>query len=170
MSNCCMRRPAKFHVDSAVRFLAIANIREGGVKRPPPPVKRGLSQIWWNHSDGECNFLSNVVFGFALTIIAPEVMEVFRNDVCQSRKTRKFRHFLALGLGATILTLAKNWVKWFRNHCWQAFERFFPLFSTTNRSRDNRGCSNTPPSSRWWKIWSASGARVNSYLEVFTLR
>ena len=37
MSNCCMRRPAKFHVDSAVRFLAIANIREGGVKRPPPP-------------------------------------------------------------------------------------------------------------------------------------
>ena len=30
MSNCCMRRPAKFHVDSAVRFWAIANIREGG--------------------------------------------------------------------------------------------------------------------------------------------
>ena len=42
MSNCCMRRPAKFHVDSAVRFWAIANIREGGVKRPPP-VKRGLT-------------------------------------------------------------------------------------------------------------------------------
>ena len=41
MSNCCMRRSAKFHVDSDVRFLAIANIREGGVKRPPP-VKRGL--------------------------------------------------------------------------------------------------------------------------------
>ena len=41
MSNCCMRRPAKFHVDSSVRFWAIANIREGGVKRPPP-VKRGL--------------------------------------------------------------------------------------------------------------------------------
>ena len=35
MSNCCMRRPAKFHVDSAVRFWAISNIREGGVKRPP---------------------------------------------------------------------------------------------------------------------------------------
>ena len=30
MSNCCMRRPAKFHVDSAVSFWAIANIREGG--------------------------------------------------------------------------------------------------------------------------------------------
>ena len=41
MSNCCMRRPAKFHVDSAVRFWAIANIREGG-RQTPPPVKRGL--------------------------------------------------------------------------------------------------------------------------------
>ena len=39
MSNCCMRRPAKFHVDSAVR------VRGGGVKRPPPPVKRGLNLI-----------------------------------------------------------------------------------------------------------------------------
>ena len=37
-----MRRSAKFHVDSAVRFWAIANIREGGVKRPP--VKRGLTR------------------------------------------------------------------------------------------------------------------------------
>ena len=42
MSNCCMRRPAKFHVDSAVRFWAIANIREGGASNAPPPVKRGL--------------------------------------------------------------------------------------------------------------------------------
>ena len=40
MSNCCMRRPAKFHVDSSVRFWAIANIREGGVKRPPPGQAR----------------------------------------------------------------------------------------------------------------------------------
>ena len=37
MSNCCIRRSAKFHVDSAVRFCGIANIREGGVKHPPPP-------------------------------------------------------------------------------------------------------------------------------------
>ena len=43
MSNCCMRRPGKFHVDSAVRFWAIANIREGGRQTPPPPVKPGLS-------------------------------------------------------------------------------------------------------------------------------
>ena len=43
MSNCCMWRPAKFHVDSAVRFWAIANIREGGgAFKRPPPVKRGL--------------------------------------------------------------------------------------------------------------------------------
>ena len=42
MSNCCMRRPAKFHVDSAVRFWAIANIREGGGRLTPPPVKRGV--------------------------------------------------------------------------------------------------------------------------------
>ena len=41
MSNCCMRSPAKFHVDSAARFWAIANIREGGgVKRPPPGQAR----------------------------------------------------------------------------------------------------------------------------------
>ena len=46
MSNCCMRRPAKFHVDSAVRFWAIANIREGGGRQtPPPPVKRGLISL-----------------------------------------------------------------------------------------------------------------------------
>ena len=39
-----MRRSAKFHVDSAVRFWAIANIREGGRQTPPPPpVKRGLT-------------------------------------------------------------------------------------------------------------------------------
>ena len=117
-----------------------------------------LGQIWRNLSDGEFNYLSNAVFGFALAIIVPEIMEVFRNDVWQSRKTRKFGHFLALG--ATILTSAKNWLKQFRNHFWRAFERFFPFFSTTNRSWDRRGCSNTPPPSRWWKIWSARGARV----------
>ena len=43
MSNCCMRRPAKFHVDSAYSG-------GGGVKRPP--VKRGLMlfrqhQLYW---------------------------------------------------------------------------------------------------------------------------
>ena len=40
MSNCCMRRPAKFHVDSAVRFWAIANIREGGASNAPPGQAR----------------------------------------------------------------------------------------------------------------------------------
>ena len=34
MSNCCIRRSAKFHVDSAVGFLAIANIREGALNAP----------------------------------------------------------------------------------------------------------------------------------------
>ena len=39
-----MRRPAKFHVDSAVRFELSRIFGRGGVKRPPPPpVKRGLS-------------------------------------------------------------------------------------------------------------------------------
>ena len=37
MSNCCMRRPAKFHVDSSVRFWVIANIREGGGASNAPP-------------------------------------------------------------------------------------------------------------------------------------
>ena len=43
MSNCCMGRSAKFHVESAVRFLAIANIRKGGGVKRAPPVKRGLT-------------------------------------------------------------------------------------------------------------------------------
>ena len=47
MSNCCMRRPAKFHVDSAVRFWAIANIREGGRQTPPP----GQARVKHNHED-----------------------------------------------------------------------------------------------------------------------
>ena len=48
MSNCCIRRPAKFHIDNALRFWAIANIREGGggVKRPRP-VKRRLISLGW---------------------------------------------------------------------------------------------------------------------------
>ena len=46
MSNCCMRRPAKFLVDIAVRFLAIANIRERvGVKRPLPGQARVKGNI-----------------------------------------------------------------------------------------------------------------------------
>ena len=57
MSNCCMRRSAKFHVDSAVRFLAIANIREGGALNAPPPVKRGLivntMSFFWNRCEQE---------------------------------------------------------------------------------------------------------------------
>ena len=44
MSNCCMRRSAKFHIDSAVGFWAIANIREGALNAPPP-VKRGLRSL-----------------------------------------------------------------------------------------------------------------------------
>ena len=40
--------------------------------------------------DGKCNLLSNAVFGFAL---APEILEVFRNDVRQSQETRNFGHF-----------------------------------------------------------------------------
>ena len=45
------------------------------------------------------------------------------------------------------------------------FDNFFPFFSTTNRSRDRReggGVFEHPPPSRWWKIWSASGTRVNA--------
>ena len=38
-----MRGSAKFHADIAVHFLAIANIRERGVKRPPPGQARGVA-------------------------------------------------------------------------------------------------------------------------------
>ena len=37
MSNCCMRRPAKFHVDSAVRFLSYREYSGGGALNAPPP-------------------------------------------------------------------------------------------------------------------------------------
>ena len=57
MSNCCMRRPAKFHVDSAVRFWAIVNIREEGRQTPPPPVKRGLRRQW-NTCQPEMNLIA----------------------------------------------------------------------------------------------------------------
>ena len=68
-----------------------------------------LGQIWWHVGDGEFDSLSNAVFGFALAIIVPEIMEVLRIDVWQSRKNSKILPFLALG--ATILTLAKIWLK-----------------------------------------------------------
>ena len=40
--------------------------------------------------------LSNAVFGFALALIVPEITEVFRRDVRQSRKTRHFGHFSSI--------------------------------------------------------------------------
>ena len=40
-----MRRPAKLHVATAVRFWAIANIRGGGGCNAPPPVKRELNFV-----------------------------------------------------------------------------------------------------------------------------
>ena len=65
-------------------------------------------------------------------------------------------------LVTSILTWAKKWPKWFRNYFSRAFERRFPFCSTMRRSRDRRGCSNTPPPpSRWWKIQRPIRARVN---------
>ena len=61
-----------------------------------------LGQIWRQYCDGKFHSLSNVAFGFALAIIVLEIMEVFRNDVRQSRKTRNFGRFWPLK--ATILT------------------------------------------------------------------
>ena len=49
-----------------------------------------LGQIWRNLSDGQINYLSNSVFGFAITQIVSEIMDVVRSNVWQSRKTRKF--------------------------------------------------------------------------------
>ena len=42
----------------------------------------------------------------------------------------------------------------------RAFERRFPFCSTMRRSRDRRGCSNTPI--RWWKIQRPIRARVKA--------
>ena len=43
---------------------------------------------------GNSIFFSNAVFGFALAIIISEIMDLFRNDVWQSRKAPKICHFL----------------------------------------------------------------------------
>ena len=113
-----------------------------------------LGQIWRNLIDGECNYLSNAVFGFALAIIVPEIMEVFRNDVWQSRKTRKFCHFLALG--ATILALAKNWTSFVI-----IFDELSNLFFRSSLQPIGAEIDGGVFEYRWWNIWSASGARVN---------
>ena len=77
-----------------------------GIRWPLEAKPLTLCQIWRQQFVSKCNYISNTVFGFALAIIVPEIMEIFWNDVWQSRKTRKVGQFLALG--ATILTLAKK--------------------------------------------------------------
>ena len=101
-----------------------------------------LGQIWRQLSVSLFNSLSNAVFGFALAIIVPEIMEVFRNDVGQSRKTRKFCHFLALG--------PQFWLS--RKIDWNSFvinidelSNVFSVFFMTNRSLDRRGVFEPPP-------------------------
>ena len=56
-----------------------------------------LGRIWRQLTVFEFNYLSNVVFGFSLAIIVPEIMVVFRNDVWQSRKLENFAIFLPCG-------------------------------------------------------------------------
>ena len=118
-----------------------------------------LNQIWCNLNDGEFNSLSIAVFGFALAIIVPEIMEVFRNDVWLSWRTRNLAIFWPWGPQFGLQ----------RKIDWNSFvlifdelSNVFPFFFTTNRSRDRRGGGGrTPLPSRWWKICSASGTRVN---------
>ena len=78
------------------------------LRRPLEAKPLTLCQMWRQLPVSKFNFLSNAVIGFALAIIVPEIMELFRNDVRQSRKTLKFGHFFALGI--TFLTLAENWL------------------------------------------------------------
>ena len=80
MSNCCMRRPAKFHVDSAVRFWAIANIREGGgVKRPPPGQARVKCVIYDQICEPLhfCYVLGATLNAFKVTPITSIIMASF---------------------------------------------------------------------------------------------
>ena len=48
-------------------------------------------------NDEEFSYLSNTIFGFALALIVPEIMKVFRRDVRQLQKKSKFSAFLAPG-------------------------------------------------------------------------
>ena len=93
------------------------------------------------------NSLSNAVFGFALVIIVPEIMEGFRRWAFLAPEGHNFdlsENLTEIVRYATIFDELSN-----------------VFFSTTNRSRDRQGCPPPPPPGRWWKIWSASGARVN---------
>ena len=53
---------------------------------PVEATRLTLGQIWRHDHDEEFNSLSNAVFGFVLSIIVPELMEVFRSDIRHSRK------------------------------------------------------------------------------------
>ena len=120
-----------------------------------------LGQIWRNLDDEEFNSLSNAFFGFSLAMIVPEIMEVFRNDVWQSRKTRKFGYILPWG--------PQFWLK--RRIDWNSFviifdelSNVFFRFSLRPIGAEIDGAAVFKPHpSRWWEIWSVSGARVRQF-------
>ena len=107
----------------------------------------GLKARFDFHSPGKNtgkNYMSDL-FLLKSYFTNPEIMELLRNDVWQSRKTRKFGHFF--GPSGHKFGFSEKLTEIVSKSFLTSFRTFFPFFSTTNRSRDIRGggCSNTPP-------------------------
>ena len=66
--------------------------------RWPVEAKRlTLGQIWHRYCNGEFNYVSNAIFGIFLSIIVPEIMEVFPKWCSPFVKNSKILHFFAPG-------------------------------------------------------------------------
>ena len=75
-----MRRPAKFHVDSAVRFLAITNIREGEGRQTPPPGQARVKCVIHDlicEPPHFCYILGATLSAFKVTPITSIIMASF---------------------------------------------------------------------------------------------
>ena len=139
-----MRRPAKFHVDSSVRFWAIANIREGGGVKRPPPVKRGLKPL-------------SGVIKLTLPIETPVIhvqggfkvpMETGRNlEHTTERRQRGFK--VPMETGSMTIVPHDFFLGWLR--VWLGFERCNSVLVWVNLTQENISFSLRRRTRKWWK-------------------
>ena len=95
---------------------------------PLPPKPLMLAQLGWQASERIAQELLNVFFSGLLTILLSEIMVLFQ-------EIWNFAKFdLRWPLVTSIMTLAKNRPKHFRNDIRRAFERIFRFLATTSRS------------------------------------
>ena len=85
--------------------------------------------LWLNltkYCDGEFNALSNAVFVYALAIIAPEIMEVFRSDIRKSRK--KIENFVIFYPGGHKFDLSEKLTGIVSSSFLTSFRKLFSVF------------------------------------------